>query len=178
MNTSTTRREGLFNDPVTPHIDAYDIHGKICQRKSKNFKFRLSVYGLLIEEGYLLFQQNPNIEALCIPGGAVEIDENMEDALKREFLEETGIHVQVGDQISTIEDFFTTGDEDSHSVLVFYLVTRDQSLPCQKEFFHEDSCGTKFVNIKDLDSIDVQRVFQKFLDGNKSRFLPHNTFAI
>jgi 8-oxo-dGTP pyrophosphatase MutT (NUDIX family) len=101
----SNKKEGLFNPPTKETIMAYNLSGELKDRKATNFRFRLSVYGLLVENSSILFHSNPDIEELCLPGGAVEIDETMEEALQREFLEETGISIEIIKQLITIEDF-------------------------------------------------------------------------
>ncbi len=62
-------------------------------------KLRVRVCGLLVEDGKLLLVRlnSPvtNSDIWMPPGGGVEFGEKMEEALKREFLEETCIRINV-----------------------------------------------------------------------------------
>ncbi len=62
-------------------------------------KLRVRVAGLLAEDGRLLLIRlhSPvlNSDIWTAPGGGVEFGETMEEALKREFLEETGLSIEV-----------------------------------------------------------------------------------
>ena len=60
---------------------------------ASELKFRPSVYGILIEHNKVLLSKQ--WDGYDFPGGGVEIYETMEEALKREFLEETGLKVRV-----------------------------------------------------------------------------------
>ena len=64
-------------------------------------KLRVRVAGLLVEHGKLLLVKlrSPvsDSEIWTPPGGGIEFGESIEDALKREFLEETGLKVDVGE---------------------------------------------------------------------------------
>jgi 8-oxo-dGTP diphosphatase len=63
-------------------------------------KLRVRVVGILRENDSVLLINhiglNPGNEFWHFPGGGVEKGENIENALKREFLEETGLDIKVG----------------------------------------------------------------------------------
>ncbi len=61
-------------------------------------KVRLRVCGLCWQEASLLLIMHSmgSNDFWAPPGGGVEFQETLEDALKREFLEETGLDVEVG----------------------------------------------------------------------------------
>ena len=158
------RKETLFNKPKRKFINTYDLYGNLLKQPSKTFRFRLSVYGLLVEDQRLLFQINPHIQELCIPGGGVELDETMEIALKREFLEETGFQIDIIKQLIAIEDFFTYNGNNAHSILVFYLVKRKPYTNKVNIITKSESSGLKFVKISNLDKEKIQRVARTALD--------------
>lgn len=62
-------------------------------------KVRVRVNGILIEQGRMLLVQlqSPTRKRpfWTPPGGGVQFGETLEEALKREFVEETGLHVRV-----------------------------------------------------------------------------------
>jgi len=60
----------------------------------KKFRFRPSVYGLLIRDGKILL--SPQHDGYDFPGGGVNMDESLKEALQREFWEETGLRVKLG----------------------------------------------------------------------------------
>lgn len=61
----------------------------------------ISSRGLLTEEGKVLFIKYTidNETYYSLPGGTVEVGENLSDCVKREFLEETAINIDVGSLI-------------------------------------------------------------------------------
>ena len=67
-----------------------------------NTNFTQAVAGVLIEKGKVLLARHtygPGQGKLIIPGGYVQFNESVTEALKREFMEETGIDVEVGELI-------------------------------------------------------------------------------
>jgi 8-oxo-dGTP diphosphatase len=66
----------------------------------KEYDTRLAAYALIVEDGQVLltwFVGNENAVACwSMPGGGVEYDESVQDAVVREVFEETGYTVELG----------------------------------------------------------------------------------
>ncbi len=62
-------------------------------------KIRIRVAGLVVEENKILMIAHKKGSEIywLLPGGGVEYQESLDNALKREFLEELGLTVEVGD---------------------------------------------------------------------------------
>jgi ADP-ribose pyrophosphatase YjhB (NUDIX family) len=75
---------------------------------------------LLIRRG-----QAPDAGAWSIPGGAVELGESVEDALRREVLEETGLQIAVGRFLEVFErvECDADGGVRFHFVVLDYAAT-------------------------------------------------------
>src|SRR5689334_5027378 len=58
--------------------------------------FRVAVFGIIIEEGRVLLCRRRDIGWWNLPGGGMELGETVDEALRREMLEETGLDVEVG----------------------------------------------------------------------------------
>jgi ADP-ribose pyrophosphatase YjhB (NUDIX family) len=112
--------EPLFNPKPDKVIEVYDLFDNKHKRNLKNFKFRVSVYGVLEKGNKILVQRHPKLETYGLPGGGVEIGETINNSLTREFKEETGLTVKVEKLITVTEDFFTYEGEDAHSILITY----------------------------------------------------------
>jgi len=163
--------EPLFNPLPKKIITAYDLSGKKHQRNLKNFQFRLSVYGVLSQGNKILVQRYPGLKTYGLPGGAVEMEETISEALVREFKEETGLTVEQGRLLTVIEDFFTHEGMDAHGVLVFYEVIRKRG-KIIKEGSQIDSSDVGFVSLFKLKKTSVQRVFWQVVKKLKEVVTP------
>lgn len=80
--------------------------------------FNIRVYGILLDSGKRLLVSDEFIRGgyfTKLPGGGLEFGEGTRDCLKREFKEETGLDVEIGDHIYTTDFYqqsaFTPGDQ-------------------------------------------------------------------
>lgn len=94
---------------------------RIVELPKDKFVFRPSAYGIILDDDKAVFMENKSNGKLWFPGGGVEIGETLEDALKREIMEETGLKVEVGEMILFKENFFYYEplDEAYHAFLFF-----------------------------------------------------------
>jgi 8-oxo-dGTP diphosphatase len=58
-------------------------------------QFRIAVFALLFDEHRVLLIHRRDIDWWSLPGGGMELGETVEDVVKREVLEETGLDVEV-----------------------------------------------------------------------------------
>ncbi|MBC7110388.1 MAG: 8-oxo-dGTP diphosphatase [Archaeoglobi archaeon] len=85
----------------------------------------LAVDGVLIEEGRVLLVRRlkePFKGMWALPGGFVEVGETVEDAVKREVREETGLEVEVEKLVGVYSD--PERDPRGHVVSVAFLLRR------------------------------------------------------
>jgi ADP-ribose pyrophosphatase YjhB (NUDIX family) len=84
--------------------------------------FRIRVTGLLIEANKILvLEQKTSDRKYTIPGGGVEIDETLEQALVREFKEETGLTIKPN-RILYISEY--NKDANTHVIEIVFTVSR------------------------------------------------------
>jgi len=85
-------------------IVCHDIKGEETAVDSNQLIFRPSVYGILIEDGKVLLSKQ--WDGYDFPGGGVNMNETLEEALKREFIEETGLEIEIGKVMCCGTSFF------------------------------------------------------------------------
>ncbi|NTW30794.1 MAG: NUDIX domain-containing protein [Candidatus Moranbacteria bacterium] len=97
--------------------------GNAVSLPREKFFFRPSVYGLIVRDGKILTMRNKGSGKLWFPGGGIEKGERMEEALRREIREETGLEVEIGEMALFRENFFYYAplDEAYHAFLFFFV---------------------------------------------------------
>ncbi len=90
-------------------------------------RFTIRVYGILLDSNKRLLVSDEFIRGSYftkLPGGGLEFGEGTRDCLKREFKEETGLDVEIGDHIYTT-DFFQMSafNHRDQIVSIYYYAT-------------------------------------------------------
>ena len=115
--------------------------------------FRPSVYGLAVQNDTILLLQNKNSDRLSLPGGGIELGKTTEEALKREFAEETGLDIQIDQFLAHVQDFFYYDPKDIlvHTFLFFYACTPiTQKLLADHEVNDDESEKPRWIPIDSL----------------------------
>lgn len=94
---------------------------------------------ILVSKGYDNIKSEEFYRSI---GGGIEFLENSKDALKREFKEELGIDINVGEFLGISENIFTYNGKNAHELILFYNVNIKES--DYKETYHiiDDNCET------------------------------------
>jgi 8-oxo-dGTP diphosphatase len=85
--------------------------------------FNLRVYGILLGENKQVLVSDEFIRGgyyTKFPGGGLEFGEGTRDCLKREFMEEMNLHIQVGDHIYTTDYFQMSAFNPEHQIISIY----------------------------------------------------------
>ena len=98
--------------------------------------FRPSVYGVLLQNDRVLL--HGYMDGFDFPGGGLNPGESLKEGLQREFLEETGITVDVGKLLYVTQDFFIhpATQKPYHTVLFYYACSNPRG-EISTEFFDE-----------------------------------------
>ncbi|MCB1136177.1 MAG: NUDIX hydrolase [Chlamydiia bacterium] len=121
---------------------------------------RVGAYGVALQDGKILLAQKtagPLTGAWDLPGGGVEFGETPEQALAREFLEETA-YVLESHQLIGTDSMHGISDRPYHFVGILYSVTvsgRDETVEPDEE--------ARWVSLDALDAIQLTPFAKKGL---------------
>lgn len=92
-------------------------------------KIRIRVAGIVVEDNKILMIAHKKGSEIywLLPGGGVEYQESLDEALKREFLEELGLDVTVGD-IAMIADSIEPNGKRHIINIIFWCNLINQSI--------------------------------------------------
>ena len=90
--------------------------------KTEDWVFSYRVAGICVHDGKVLLQTTTGDPAFAFPGGHVEFGQSNADTLIREFKEEMGAHIRVGELKWVAEVFFPWGSRPCHQICLYYLV--------------------------------------------------------
>ena len=155
------------------------IEGKtrdICLQTKENDRFRLRAAGIIIENGCVLFATNDSEKYYYSIGGGVELHETLEDAVKREVFEETGIHYEI-DRLAFIhENFFSRNDGmlkglKCHEITFYFLMksrgTQELNSHSFTQGFEEKMCWLPIDKLSEYDA------YPKFFAEKLKNLKPH-----
>lgn len=89
--------------------------------------FNIRVYGILINEKQQVLVSDEYIRGSYFtkfPGGGLEFGEGTRDCLKREFMEEMALQVEVTEHIYTTDFFQMSAFNPSHQIISIYYAVR------------------------------------------------------
>ncbi|MGG3573887.1 NUDIX hydrolase [Bacillus gobiensis] len=107
----------------------------VFQTEKAVFNYRVA--GILIKNGHVLLHKDVNDKHWALPGGRVEITEESQSSIKREFREELGIDIKVDRLLWVVENFFEYDRRSFHEIGFYYNILSDEnSLLVDKESFY------------------------------------------
>lgn len=103
--------------------------------KTEGYVFSYRVAGICISTAGFSFKSRRMTTALPFPGGHVAFGETNEETLIREFREEIGAEISVGELKWVGELFFRWGDVPCHQICLYYLVAIEDEETSQDDVF-------------------------------------------
>ena len=136
-------------------------------------KFKYRVSGILIVDNKILTVQINNNGFYCLPGGHVEIMENTEEAILREFYEETGIDIVI-DKLLYVTENFLDGKLGHFHELGFYYLLKPKTKVIQKDYlvieddkYEKVKLEFKWLEINKLDDFKPEFLKLELLKNTK-----------
>ena len=111
--------------------------------------FNLRVYGVLINEEKQVLVSDELIRGMYItkfPGGGLELGEGTRDCLRREFMEELNLEVEVGEHLYTTDFYQQSAFNPAHQIIsIYYHVhpTQEIKVPLRDKPFDFDELQMK-----------------------------------
>ena len=94
-------------------------------------RFNIRVYGVLMDQQKRVLVSDEYIRGhyfTKFPGGGLELGEGTRDCLKREFKEETGLDVEIGEHIYTTDFYQVSAFNNNDQIIsIYYYVKADAS---------------------------------------------------
>ncbi len=114
-------------------------------------RFNIRIYGLWVEQGRVWVNEERIYDRhiLKFPGGGLEYGEGTIDCLKREWMEEFGVAIEVLGHFYTTDFFQPSFFDDSQVVSIYYLVKPLDSLSVLVNKLPQDR--GRWLDIADID---------------------------
>ena len=143
-----------------------------CGFTKENNWFRYRAGAIIIEDGSVLLATNEKVDYFYSVGGGVHMGEKAEDAVKREVLEETGVHYEIERLAIIHENFFTDSSEffkdlNCHEISFYFLMKQRGTKELNSNSYSQ---GVK-ENVKwiPIDNLDKYTYYPSFLKDYLSR---------
>lgn len=116
---------------------------------TEDYVFSYRVAGICLQNGKVLLQKPTNDTGYAFPGGHVSLGETNEETLIREFQEEIGARVSVGDLKWVGEIFFPWGQKPCHQICLYYMVELlSEEIPLDGSFLGQETMETRNFDIE------------------------------
>lgn len=129
----------MLGPTIRPGFDMSGLKQFGHRREGLEYKPRAGAYGIL-ERGGLIACARIGFSNYTydLPGGAIDPGETPEQALVREFREETGLGVSVGAKVTEIQHYFLHDDGTPYNnTCLFYEVVEEGAFGGKVEADHE-----------------------------------------
>lgn len=118
--------------------------------------FGYRVAGVLLNEEKILLATDDHVDFWVLPGGSVKPFESSTEAIKREFLEEIGVKIEVVRLLWIVEKSFIFDNLKLHGIGLDFLIKPEEwDEKLSRDFFYGSEeeynpVGTRYENLGDL----------------------------
>jgi 8-oxo-dGTP diphosphatase len=145
-------------------VVCHNIHNKLFTVNVNKLTWRPSVYGILFDNNKVLLSKQ--WDGYDYPGGGVDIHETVEEALKREFFEETGLKVELVAPVYCDTSFFRPDqsgkyiDEYWNCPIMYFLVRRVGGELSTENFDEEEKTYAGMPEWIDIEKINQITIYK------------------
>ena len=140
-------------------VECITLDGRKKKVRNDRLVLRPAVYAVMVHHGKVLLVKLRHTGKYHLPGGGIGIGERIEDALRREIREETGIEVDIG-ELAHFEELFFYYDpsQTAYHGLYFYYLCRPKTIELLDDSQVDDDVAEqpRWVSIEGLRSQDFQ----------------------
>ena len=137
------------------NIQCLDIYGNTHTFDESEYIERLAIYGVHIKNNQVLLVRDMWAKHWEFPGGGIDEGETPEQALQRELMEETGLHLEkLLEPLAVHESYFLGPDEPKpwKSKRVLYSMDVEEG-PLKHNGNNEDVLEVKYIPVDELKNI-------------------------
>lgn len=145
---------------MTNTVTCLDIDGNTYEIAATDLQWRPSAYGIVIKDGKVLLSKQFG-DKYDLPGGGVDLGEDLKVGVIREVKEETGIDVADPQEVGVENSFFYAGHATKnsyHSVLIYYVckyVGGELSTDGFDEWEKECAEMAEWIPLDDIDGLAI-----------------------
>lgn len=109
--------------------------------------FRLRACAIIIKDNQVLMAKNDKVSYYYAVGGAVKINESIEEAVKREVLEETGLNLEIDRLLYIHQNFIHFEGKKFHEVAFYFLMKKSDLSGLKSESYSFEGAKEEMVFI-------------------------------
>lgn len=146
--------------PPVKTVACATVGGEVRRFRAEEVRFRPAAYGIALRDGQVLVARSRFTGRWELPGGAVAPWETLEEGLRREYEEETGVPVTVGEFVGFDQGFIAFFQHPFNSLRFFYRV---QAAAAEPRAQPEEVEEVRWVPLSDLTEENMARGHYRFL---------------
>lgn len=135
----------------------------------------LRTAGVLIRNGRIVVQRDRDGSEYAIPGGHVRIGETTQDALLREYREETGAAVRILRLLWTEECFWEMNGRRMHNLTFYYLIElcEGSDIPDKADFLPHHDNDRVMLGWMPVDQLQHVTIYPDFIKNEIHQLADH-----
>ena len=139
--------------------------------------FNCRVVGICIKNNKILLSRMKQDDFWTFIGGKAEFGESTDEAIVREFREETGAALRTERLLAVIENFFEFGGKDWHQYIFFYELRDEHGaleyFEGERQIADEADAVYRWFELSELEQVNIKPDCSKAVMENRSGHILH-----